>query len=196
MIKPLLFLIHRVFNTFSGRTDWRFGKFSSMNFICFPRNDEKFDFWPWKWGVDLYSKSTYTRVNTVLNNEKWIYIYTNLLPFLLQYWVVVFLFYRRCHWLQEQLDSPREDNDLWDIFCLLQCRHLWHPLILLRNNCVLFNQIQPLQFASYSLVIEILNVMKCWGHKADTGHWPSSFVCLFPIYGSHSIKFTPPPWPI
>ena len=26
MIKPLLFLIHRVFNTFSGRKEWRFGK--------------------------------------------------------------------------------------------------------------------------------------------------------------------------
>ena len=37
----------------------------SVNFICFPQNDEKFDFWPWKWGVDLYTRSTYTRVNTV-----------------------------------------------------------------------------------------------------------------------------------
>ena len=30
------------------------------------RNDEKSDFLPWKWGVDLYTSSTYTRVNTVI----------------------------------------------------------------------------------------------------------------------------------
>ena len=66
MIKPLLFLIHRVFNTFSERKDWPFGKFLLVwiSFV-FPQNDEKFDFWPWKWGVDLYTRSTYTRVNTV-----------------------------------------------------------------------------------------------------------------------------------
>ena len=143
------------------------------------------------------STSLWGELKQILNNEKWIYINTNLLPFLLQlYWVVVFLLYRHCHWLQEQLDSPREDNDLWDVFCLLQCRHLRHPLILLWNNCLLFNQIQPLQFASYSSKIEILIVMQSWGHKADTGHWPSPFVYLFPIYGSHPIKFTPLPCPI
>ena len=56
MIKPLLFLIHGVFNTFSGTKKLTFWEISiGANFICFPRNDEKFDFWPWKWGVDLYT---------------------------------------------------------------------------------------------------------------------------------------------
>ena len=32
----------------------------------FSRNNEKFDFWPWKWGVDLYTRSSYTQVNTVV----------------------------------------------------------------------------------------------------------------------------------
>lgn len=117
------------------------------------------------------------------------YIYTNLLPFLLQLdWVVVFLFYRHSHWLQEQLDSPREDNVLWDIFCLFQCQHLWHPLILLWNNWLLFNQIQPLQFASYSFEIEILISMQSWGHKANMGHW----LLVYPIQSSSLL----PPCPI
>ena len=97
------------------------------------------------------------------NTEYWIYIYTNLLPFLLQLdWTVFFLYYRHCHWLQEVLESPREDNVLWDVFCPLQCQHLWHPLLLLWTNCFLFNQIQPLQFA-FSLEIEILIAIQSWG---------------------------------
>ena len=121
----------------------------------------------------LYPISTIIMVHLkqILNNEKWIYIYTNLLPFLLQYWVVVFLFYRHCRWLQEQLYSPREDNDLWDAFCLLQCWHLWHPLILLWNNCVLFNQIQLLQFASYSLEIEMLIISISNYCNVELGSW-------------------------
>ena len=31
------------------------------------RNDEKSDFWPWKWGVDLYTSSTFTQVNMVIH---------------------------------------------------------------------------------------------------------------------------------
>ena len=71
MIKPLmLVLIHGVFNTLSERKNWRFRKFLLVwiSFV-FPEI-EKF-FWPWKWGVDLYTRSTYTRVNTVCNNRRW-----------------------------------------------------------------------------------------------------------------------------
>ena len=31
------------------------------------RNDEKSDFWCWKWGVDLYTGLAYTRINAVMN---------------------------------------------------------------------------------------------------------------------------------
>ena len=66
MIKPLLFLIHGVFDIIIRKKKLTFWEISvGVNFICFPRNDEKFDFWPWKWGVDLYTRLTYTRVNTV-----------------------------------------------------------------------------------------------------------------------------------
>ena len=67
MIKPLLFLIHRVFNTFSGRKDWPFGKFLLMwiSFVFSKMMRNPF-FWPWKWGVDLYTRSTYARVNTAI----------------------------------------------------------------------------------------------------------------------------------
>ena len=40
-----------------------------VNFIWFPRNDERFDFWPWKLGVDLYTRLTYTWVNTVAERQ-------------------------------------------------------------------------------------------------------------------------------
>ena len=36
-----------------------------LNFISLTINDEKSVFWLGKWGVDLYTSSTYTRVNTV-----------------------------------------------------------------------------------------------------------------------------------
>ena len=56
MIKILLFSIHGLFNTFSGRKKLTFWEISiGVNFICFPRNAEKFDF-------DLENGgSTYTR---------------------------------------------------------------------------------------------------------------------------------------
>ena len=34
-------------------TFWEISK--GLNFTCLTRNDEKSDFWPWKWGVDLYT---------------------------------------------------------------------------------------------------------------------------------------------
>ena len=40
-----------------------------LNFTSLNRNYEKSDFWPWKLGVDLYTSSTYTRVNTVFIND-------------------------------------------------------------------------------------------------------------------------------
>ena len=60
MIKPLLFLIHGVFNTLSERKNWRFGKFLlvwiSFVFLKMMRNSS----------FDLQNGgSTYTRVNTV-----------------------------------------------------------------------------------------------------------------------------------
>ena len=46
-IKPLLFLIHHVFNTLSGRKKLMFWEISiSVHFMLFFRNDKKFDFWP------------------------------------------------------------------------------------------------------------------------------------------------------
>ena len=83
MIKPLLFLIHRVFNTFSGRKDWRFGKFLLVwiSFV-FPEMMRNSIFDLENGGstytrgrliheVDLYTRSTYTRVNTVCINRRW-----------------------------------------------------------------------------------------------------------------------------
>ena len=49
------FLIPCVFNTFS-----------KIRVTSLTWNKEKSDVWPWKWGVDLYTNSTYTQVNTVL----------------------------------------------------------------------------------------------------------------------------------
>ena len=50
------------------------GNFYWCEFHLFPRNAEKFDFWPWKWGVDLYMRSTYTRVNTVTHVRQFCFI--------------------------------------------------------------------------------------------------------------------------
>ena len=65
MIKPLIFLIHNVFNTFSARKDWRFEKFLLVwiSFV-FPEMMRNliFDF--------ENGGSTYTWVNTVM--KKWI----------------------------------------------------------------------------------------------------------------------------
>ena len=47
----------------------------------------------------------------------------------------------------------------------------------------IFNQIQPLQFAS-SLEIEIRNAIQSWGVGP---------LYIYLIYGSNLIKFTPPP---
>ena len=47
MIKTLLFLIHGVFNTVSGRKENQEENIDisiGVNLISFPRNDEKFDF--------------------------------------------------------------------------------------------------------------------------------------------------------
>ena len=63
MMKPLLFSIHGVFNTFSGRKKLTFSEISiGVNFICFLEMMRNSIF-------DLENGgSTYTRVNTVIIN--------------------------------------------------------------------------------------------------------------------------------
>ena len=39
----------------------------SLNFSL-TRNNEKSNFWHWKWGVDLYTGSTYTQINMVYHS--------------------------------------------------------------------------------------------------------------------------------
>ena len=57
--------VHHVFNTFSGRKDLRFGKFL-MGWISFvfPEMMRNLIFDLENGGVDLYTRSTYTRLNT------------------------------------------------------------------------------------------------------------------------------------
>ena len=67
MIKPLLFLIHRVFNTFSGKKRLTFWEiFNWCEFHLFSLKRWEIRFLTLKTGVDLYMRSTYTRVNTVI----------------------------------------------------------------------------------------------------------------------------------
>ena len=48
-----VFLIHRVFNTFSEIIDWEIS--IRLNVTSLKRKDEKSDFCPCKWGVDSYT---------------------------------------------------------------------------------------------------------------------------------------------
>ena len=62
MVKPLLFLIQYIL----WKKRFTFWEISiDINFISLTRHDEKSYFWPWKWGVDLYTRSNYRRVNMV-----------------------------------------------------------------------------------------------------------------------------------
>ena len=121
----------------------------------------------------------------VLNTEYWIYIYTNLLPFLLQLDWTVFFFILQALSLATRSVGKSQGRQR-------SLRRLLSASMSTSVTSFTFtvDQLFPIQS---NTTITVCLFFRNWNTHCNTelGRWP--IVHLFPIYGYNLIEFTPPP---